>query len=78
MASQETPLFAHDCETCIFLGTFNGKDLYFHRSELETTVLARDSSEPGDYSSGLEFALLGINPTLVEALARAKARGLMG
>jgi len=67
----------HDCDDCIFLGVFVEYDLYFHKTDVETTVLARRSSNGPDYLSGLEFARRGIHPPLVEALARAKTLGLI-
>jgi hypothetical protein len=53
------PLYKHVCETCLFLGTFNKKDLYVcsHREKLIDTLIARHSDEDSNYSSGLEFAL---------------------
>lgn len=48
------PVFEHDCDRCIFLAHFEGKDLYFCPGE--PTVIARHSSDGGDYSSGLPFA----------------------
>lgn len=52
MASQ--PHYEHDCDRCIFLAHFEGKDLYFCPNE--PTVIVRHSSDPPDYSSGLVFA----------------------
>ena len=51
------PLFEHDCDKCVFLGTYDGKDLYFCAKTLSgRTVIARSSSEGGDYMSGMVFA----------------------
>ena len=51
------PLYKHDCDNCKFLATLNNKDLYVcARQKKIDTVIARYSSEPGDYISGLEFA----------------------
>lgn len=51
------PLYEHDCTNCKFLGTFNNTDLYVCASQKKIdTIIARYSSEPGDYVSGLDFA----------------------
>lgn len=83
---EETPQFEHDSACCTFLGRWCGKhhaddaqeqdfDLY-HCMETPTyaTVLARRSSEPSDYLSGLVFR--NISLPIAEAARRAEARGL--
>lgn len=55
------PRFEHDCRRCEFLGHVLGHDLYFHPSApteilAGSTVIARASSEPSDYQSGLKIA----------------------
>lgn len=51
------PLYEHACQNCKFLATLNNADLYVCASQNKIdTFLARYSSEPGDYISGLEFA----------------------
>ena len=67
------PRYEHDCEGCIFLGRHAAADLYY--CPHEPTVIARRSSEGGDYSSGLSF--VGRHPALTEAYNRASARGLL-
>ena len=42
------PIFEHDCESCTFLGHFYDHDVYMCS---ERSIVARRSSEPGDYSS---------------------------
>jgi hypothetical protein len=69
------PLYKHDCAICVFLGTFNEADLYFHHGPLERTVVARYSSDGPDYSSGLCFA--DVNPNLREAKRRAIEKNLL-
>ena len=73
--------FQHDCENdCLFLGPFvhRGKyvDLYVHQDAHNKidTVIARYSSEPSDYISGVLAARH--YPELLEALNRAKMFGL--
>jgi hypothetical protein len=53
------PLFRHDCDKCVFLGTLNRKDLYVCPigDKQIGTLVARASSVPSDYASGLQFAL---------------------
>jgi hypothetical protein len=48
------PQFEHDCEDCKFLGSYDGRDLYFCPGG-GPTIIARRSSDPPDYSSGLCF-----------------------
>ncbi len=57
------PVYKHNCSKCQYLGTFRigtsrgneVTDLYFHRSDTEVTVVARNSDEESEYSSGLEI-----------------------
>lgn len=83
------PNFVHDCEGCIFLGTYEWEkqsfDLYTCKQGVNwPTVIARFSSDGPDYLSGLEIAIqLETNPRddddrthpLVEAMKRAKEHG---
>lgn len=62
------PQFTHDCDDCIFLGNFNGKDLYVHVKDPQT-IIARNGNEPEEYKSGL--GLCSIDPELKEAGVRA-------
>jgi len=80
-----TPHFEHDCDGCVFLGSYEHKgclcDLYFCGQGGpggpgdHNTVIARYSDDPPDYASGMTFALLGHQPAK-EALDRAVAQGL--
>lgn len=58
--SASEPRFAHDCESCVFLGgcVAGGRlaDLYVHPGGVMPTVIARYSSEGSDYASGLTFS----------------------
>lgn len=69
--------FQHDCEKCKPLGEFGDADLYYCDSQAVggATVIARYSSEGGDYQSGLVFA--DKIPALGEARNRAIAAGYM-
>jgi hypothetical protein len=69
------PFFVHDCDTCTFLGSIDGHDLYVHTSDLHPTVIARWSSDGPDYFSGLVFA--DHNPLLGEAKRRAVELNLL-
>lgn len=82
----EGPLFKHDCDRCTFLGRHTGDDNHGNgartvdlyvcaRNGVIDTVISRHGTE-GDYASGLIFAQMGLIPSLVEALRRAKERGL--
>lgn len=68
--------YQHDCDKCTFLGEHENADLYFcPQGGLSPTVIARYSSVPPDYESGLVFAKSGTH--LGEAKQRAMARGLL-
>jgi hypothetical protein len=69
------PAFQHDCSGCIFLGHYQGHDLYFCPQNGLPTVIARYSSEGSDYKSGMPFAD-GIDPELTEAKKRAVEKGI--
>lgn len=73
--AEECPLFEHDCDGCEYLGQYEGRDLYYCPGE--PTVISRNSSDGGDYSSGICFAEgPHAMPRLAEALRRARVRGL--
>jgi hypothetical protein len=81
----ETPLFKHDCENCVFLGSYKNKDLYSCSQGNEiNTVIFRNSSNDFDYASGLSSAMLygseevesQTGEILFEALKRATKLGL--
>jgi len=73
------PQHKHDCNNCIFLGTYEDKDLYFCTQGMSIpTVTSRNSSDGADYISGLSFA----DPVfdmkdLFEAKMRAIEKGLL-
>ena len=72
------PQYAHDCDSCVFLGCYQEKDLYICPNGIEKrliTVLARNSSNAPDYISGLPF--IGIDESLTEAARRAVKKGLL-
>ncbi len=80
-------LYKHDCNDCIYLGEFDGADLYYHPNlgPLTETLIARHSDNGRDYTSGIAFskpytdiageAHYGI-PEIVEARLRAELAGL--
>lgn len=80
MGFGEKPLYEHDCDSCVYLGrhtTVNEHpfpsatvewDLYYCKSE--PTVIARHSSEPSEYRSGLEIA------KVCKVLGEAKRRAI--
>lgn len=50
------PVFAHDCDECVYLGHYEGHDLYLCPKEVSgCTVIARWSGEPSHYASGMPF-----------------------
>lgn len=48
------PNYVHDCDKCTFLGSavVDGKVVDLYHCAYEPTIIARWSSEGGDYSSG--------------------------
>ena len=73
----DKPLFIHDCDRCIFLGTYKNEDLYFcvaGNMGLDT-VIARYGNKGYEYTSGLSFA--DSVPVLAEAKRRAKEKNLL-
>lgn len=85
MSKYGQPHFEHDCDCCVFLGTHTFEyphgevtcDLYFHKNEMETTVISRHGDDGPQYSSGLAFAFTGDSPDLTLAAARAFRDGLL-
>lgn len=77
------PKYKHDCDRCVFLGTYDDdgipKDLYYcaEGGFNQDTVVSRFSSDGPDYLSGMSFANSGAVPSLVEAKRRAIERGLI-
>lgn len=76
-----TPVFNHDCDKCIWLGTYQDSalgmtDLYVHPEGHRPTVISRFSSEGPDYQSGLSFGY-GSSEALTEARVRAQQKGLL-
>jgi hypothetical protein len=69
----DLPRYEHDCESCLYLGREGKYDLYY--CPTGPTVVARSSSEGGDYLSGLSF--VGRSAPLTEAFRRAEQLGLV-
>ena len=73
----EIPLHKHDCQSCIYLGTFGEDDLYYHPGQ-RPTLIARYGID-GNYASGLIFGEAeqnDMNSSLGEAYRRSKTLGL--
>ena len=70
-----TPLYTHDCEMCLFLGIYEGMDLYFCPQLGNPTLVARRSSDGADYTSGVEF--VESVPALAIARLRAQTLGFL-
>jgi hypothetical protein len=68
--------YEHDCDECVYLGHDGRADLYFCPQPLfsQPTIIARHSSEPSDYLSGLAFRK---HRPLATAYRRAVAAGLI-
>jgi len=65
------PIYEHYCDNCVFLGTYNNKDLYYCPVG-RTTVIARNSSDPGDYQSGMVFADIDLDLGIAKFIAERK------
>jgi hypothetical protein len=73
----EIPLHKHDCNNCVFLGSFDGEDLYYHPGQM-VSLIAR-WGKGGEYNSGLIFGEMDEedpNSPLGEAYRRACKLGL--
>lgn len=72
------PLHEHDCTSCIYLGSDDENDYYFHRNEEHVslgTLICRYSSDGWDYSSGEDFCMC--NPGINKALELAYTKGIL-
>jgi len=74
--------FDHDCVACIFLAHAKGHDLYFcGEHHMGPTVIARYSSLPSKYMSGIRIAEAAMDTTpthpLVIALKLAREKTLI-
>lgn len=77
----DPPRFEHDCQNCIFLGGYEEYDLYFCPQGGLPTIIARTSSEGGDYFTiyppkEWRKSLHGMQEALFAAGQRAIALGL--
>jgi hypothetical protein len=61
-----TPIFAHDCNMCRFLGRLNGEDLYVCRGE----YICRFGNEEPDYSTLGDLTPVGTPYAFAKELAR--------
>jgi len=63
-----TPLYDHDCDTCVFLGPFEDHDLYVcsHANK----IIGRYGSSPSDYVSNVDFAIMYRNGEIKENMSR--------
>jgi hypothetical protein len=50
MTNATAPRYTHDCDTCLYLGNFEGADLYVCDNE-QTTYIARYANGGPDYVS---------------------------
>jgi hypothetical protein len=78
----EDPKFEHDCDSCVFLGGFNGSNLgepmYYDlyvcaRDGVIDTLIGRYDDEPSRYKSGCEFVT--VSGVIAEAGYRAMEKG---
>lgn len=71
------PVFTHDCESCRFLGHYDGNDLYYchPKTQLLPTVVARFGDDGPEYTSAVP--VLQLHPSLAEAARLARSQGLL-
>jgi hypothetical protein len=69
-----TPIYTHDCKSCVFLGRHKCHDLYFCDQTIPT-VVARFGDEGSEYTSSME--MVEHYPELKAALRLAIERGLV-
>jgi len=67
--------YTHDCPRCHFLGQHQDQDLYFCEQGQRPTVIARFSSKPSDYESGIYGSFS--DGALAVARQTAQTRGLL-
>ena len=72
----ETPLYQHDCDKCVFLGIHEGADLYLCPVGWGEANLVARYGPNGDYASCPPDAQTHL-PQLIEAKRRAIAAGLV-
>lgn len=74
----DKPIHKHDCDRCVFLGSFNGEDLYYcptyDKSFPKGWTLISRYGVDGDYCSGGWKTSL---PQMLEARRRAVACGFI-
>ena len=51
-----TPKFRHNCDQCVFLGTYENRDMYFCSQSDMPTVIARYGNADHQYVSGKALA----------------------
>lgn len=76
---KQRPIHQHDCNNCVFLGTFQNNDLYYCNQHGRPTVIARYGPS-GEYASGLTFGEHDkddLTSELGEAYRRAKKLNLI-
>jgi hypothetical protein len=77
--SMNGPKYKHDCDKCIFLGSYSSNDmdhdLYYCSQKGFPTVISRHGDEGEKYTSGIELAKTNTLPSLAEALKRAIEKG---
>jgi hypothetical protein len=79
MTATAQPRWPHDCDRCVFLGSFDAgtgwgdTDLWYH-PDGHDTVIARYGRK-SHYTSGI--GLVHLDPRLRECLRRAAAAGLV-
>jgi hypothetical protein len=75
LESVRTPRFKHDSDCCRFLAHGLGCDLYYCGQSGHPTVIARQSSEPSDYMSGISAAAVSDEGEPLHLALRIAAEG---
>ena len=69
-----SPIYEHDCSDCVFLGNYNGQDLYYHKTH-PVNLVNRYGDLDTEVISGLGF--YNVEPQLTEAAIRAVKLGMI-
>ena len=77
---QDSPVWEHDCNECIFLGLYLSHDLYYCKKGPGPTLIARWGDEGSEYTSGIQFGVQykdNLDSPMGEAYRLAIEKGLI-
>jgi len=77
---QDSPVWEHNCNECIFLGLYLSHDLYYCKTGSDPTLITRWGDEGPEYTSGMQFGVQdkdNLDSPIGEAYRRAIEKGLI-